>query len=359
MLEAPPHGSAVFYARQALDHFFLRTKARTDVFIASNLLVIHRDGEAETRLGPDLLVAFGLEAEPESSYKIAEQRKPPDWVLEVVSPSSRSRDRTLKKRQYAAMGVGEYWILDPGGGQSEPQLQGFRLEQGRYVRLSQGQGTPVAIRSEVLGLDLWLDGAMLRLRASGDGSSVFVGQEGKAVQLESEQEREANTRVRQGARIRQHETETARQAEANARSEAEVYRRETENRRSGAEATRQEEARERNETEVARQGAVRKEDEAQVARQEEARERNETEVARQKAVRKEHEAQVARQEEARERSETEVAWREEARERSEAEVARQREARERHEAESRIAELEARVRELERSRNRHKAHRET
>ena len=344
MLEAPPHGSAVFYARQALDHFFLRTKARTDVFIASNLLVIHRDGEAETRLGPDLLVAFGLEAEPESSYKIAEQRKPPDWVLEVVSPSSRSRDRTLKKRQYAAMGVGEYWILDPGGGQSEPQLQGFRLEQGRYVRLSQGQGTPVAIRSEVLGLDLWLDGATLRLRASGDGSSAFVGQEGKAVQLESEQEREANTRVRQGARIRQDQTETAQQAEANARSEAEVYRRETENRRSGAEATRQDEARARSETEAARQGEARKRSGAEATRQDEARARSETEAARQGEARKRSGAEATRQDEARARSETEAA--------------RQGEARERHEAESRIAELEARIRELERSRPRHKAHRD-
>lgn len=37
---------------------------------------------------------------------------PPDLIVEVLSPSTESNDRTLKKADYARHGVGEYWIVD-------------------------------------------------------------------------------------------------------------------------------------------------------------------------------------------------------------------------------------------------------
>lgn len=38
---------------------------------------------------------------------------PPDLVVEVLSPSTRSRDLNLKRRRYAHFGVQEYWPIDP------------------------------------------------------------------------------------------------------------------------------------------------------------------------------------------------------------------------------------------------------
>ena len=38
----------------------------------------------------------------------------PTLVVEVISPSSRKRDRGDKQSLYARSGVGEYWIVDPG-----------------------------------------------------------------------------------------------------------------------------------------------------------------------------------------------------------------------------------------------------
>ena len=39
----------------------------------------------------------------------------PDWVIEVVSPSSRSMDYLLKLLKYRQSGVRLYWIVDPQG----------------------------------------------------------------------------------------------------------------------------------------------------------------------------------------------------------------------------------------------------
>jgi Uma2 family endonuclease len=38
---------------------------------------------------------------------------PPDLVIEILSPNSAKRDRTVKKESYAEFGVPEYWIVDP------------------------------------------------------------------------------------------------------------------------------------------------------------------------------------------------------------------------------------------------------
>ena len=37
----------------------------------------------------------------------------PDWVIEVVSPSSRPMDYLKKLVKYQTAGVREYWIVDP------------------------------------------------------------------------------------------------------------------------------------------------------------------------------------------------------------------------------------------------------
>ena len=54
----------------------------------------------------------------------------PDLVVEVLSPSTRSRDRGIKMRRYAAAGVPHYWMLDPRTRTLEP----YRLGEQGYER---------------------------------------------------------------------------------------------------------------------------------------------------------------------------------------------------------------------------------
>ena len=37
---------------------------------------------------------------------------PPDFIVEVVSPNSKGKDRINKKELYEAAGVKEYWVVD-------------------------------------------------------------------------------------------------------------------------------------------------------------------------------------------------------------------------------------------------------
>lgn len=55
----------------------------------------------------------------------------PDWVCEILSPSTARRDLTVKLLTYARCGVGHYWVVDQDLG----VLVVYRLTDGRYGRV--------------------------------------------------------------------------------------------------------------------------------------------------------------------------------------------------------------------------------
>ena len=65
---------------------------------------------------PDLLVVLSEHTSYLTEPKV---NGPPDLVVEILSPSSRRKDRDLKLRLYQRAGVGEYWIVDPQSRQVE------------------------------------------------------------------------------------------------------------------------------------------------------------------------------------------------------------------------------------------------
>ena len=146
---------------------------RDDVYVGSNLLVYDEPGNPRRHLSPDIFVAFGVRRGPRDLYKIWEER-PPTFVLEITSASTRREDERTKRRRYARWGVREYFLYDPRGEWLAPALQGFVLSGERYrrmreVALANGER---GLRSESLGLGLWLNGADLRLFDAATGSDL-------------------------------------------------------------------------------------------------------------------------------------------------------------------------------------------
>ena len=76
---------------------------------------VRLDGDDKTMVEPDLMVICpGHEYKNEFTEIDREKRYngAPDLVLEVLSPSTRRKDCTIKLRKYMNAGVKEYWIVD-------------------------------------------------------------------------------------------------------------------------------------------------------------------------------------------------------------------------------------------------------
>lgn len=102
--------------------------------------------EPELHLGPDVLVPdlagwrrTRMPRVPETAYfPLA-----PDWICEVLSPSTASLDRTKKLAIYAREGVGHAWLIDP----IARTLEILRLEAGRWTIIVTHAGE-AAVRAE-------------------------------------------------------------------------------------------------------------------------------------------------------------------------------------------------------------------
>ena len=84
--------------------------------------------------------------------------KPPDFILEIGSPSTGGEDTGRKRDLYAEIGVTEYWRYDGTGGDYYGEgLVGERLVDGEYQRFdmrSEDDGS-IWSHSDALNLDLW------------------------------------------------------------------------------------------------------------------------------------------------------------------------------------------------------------
>jgi len=121
---------------------------------------------------PDLMVVFGVDRDAiidRRGYAIEDWGKPPDFVLEVASPSTRRRDETAKRAGYENYRVGEYWRFEPdadSGWGRRPGLAGDELVDGVYrpIEIAKVCDGVYCGRSEALGLDVRWEFGELRWR---------------------------------------------------------------------------------------------------------------------------------------------------------------------------------------------------
>ena len=173
LAENDPQLHAILYAVGALRVYYA---ARPDVYVSGDLLIYYEEGNPRVSVAPDAFVVFGIEDRMRGNYKVWEEGKGPDFVLEVASPNTWREDVGPKREVYAQLGVREYFLYDPRGEYLTPRLQGYGLVDGVYERMSAVESLDrmLTMRSEVLGLELRAKvGGEMRFHDSATGEDLL------------------------------------------------------------------------------------------------------------------------------------------------------------------------------------------
>jgi Uma2 family endonuclease len=176
-----------------------------------NFLLYYEKGNPRASVSPDVVLVRGVEKWDRPLYKLWEEGRPPDFVIEVTSSSTRREDLSKKKDLYERLGVSEYFLFDPTGDYLNPRLQGYRMEQGRYLRLAQEPDGSVP--SRITDLRLRPEGLNLRLIARTGEKLLWTAEKDAAI--------EAAERKAEDAKQRAEEAERKAEAEAAARNRLE------------------------------------------------------------------------------------------------------------------------------------------
>ena len=162
--ENPLQARAVMNVRSALQHHFEKVD---NVVLEGNMFVYYEEGNPAASIAPDVYVVLDHDLGDRSVYKLWEEGKPPDFALEVISPSSAIRNAREKRELYARLGIGEYFLFQPDSRKRGRRLVGYRLWDQTYEELpAEPSG---AVRSAALGVSLRVEGQNLRLRSLASG----------------------------------------------------------------------------------------------------------------------------------------------------------------------------------------------
>lgn len=101
-------------------------------FVSGNMFVYFSPTQVRNQnyRGPDVFVALDVPMRDRKSWVVWEEGKAPDVVIELLSESTASQDKTLKKQIYQQqLRVPEYFWYDPF---NPEDWAGFSLERGIY-----------------------------------------------------------------------------------------------------------------------------------------------------------------------------------------------------------------------------------
>lgn len=161
-------------------------RERTDFFIGANLTIYFSRQQLRNRdfRGPDFFLVKQTEKRPRNAWVVWEEDgKYPNLIIELLSNSTATTDRTLKKDLYQdRFRTPEYFWFSP----DTLEFEGFRLMGNRYQEI-----TPSARGwrwSEELGLYLGVEAGKLRYFTS-EGNKVPTPEEA-AVQAQADLEQE-------------------------------------------------------------------------------------------------------------------------------------------------------------------------
>ena len=178
------------------------------LFESSNTTVCYDSGNLNVRVSPDYYFAVGIDPETvkhRGIYRTWVQGKPPDFVLEVASPSMARNDETTKRDIYAGMGVPEYWRYDPTDLIDRRQrplyavpLIGELLVDGAYQHLEVSPSPEGCIMgfSPALGVNLAVKDKRLMVYDHDLGEFVAEFEEQESAKMRAQAEAQAERALR-------------------------------------------------------------------------------------------------------------------------------------------------------------------
>ncbi len=217
MAESDVHRDLMVDLIQALQDYY----AGEQVYVSGNLLLFYEPGNRRKHVSPDVFIVKGVNPERRYNYLIWEERRGPDFVIELTSASTRDEDVNEKMVLYRdVLRVPEYFLFDPRCEYLDPPLQGYRLRRKRYMPVKPVDGR---LPSEVTGLHLERDGRTLRLynpaasrrlltRAERVAESQARAEREHAARLAAENEANRELASRRAAEARAEEERAARLA---------------------------------------------------------------------------------------------------------------------------------------------------
>lgn len=166
---------------------------RSDFYATGNLTIYFSPNQlkSEDFRGPDFFVVLGTEKRDRRSWTVwHEGGKYPNIIVEILSDSTASTDRGLKKQIYQdTFRTPDYILFDP----DRLRLEGFHLIDGQYQDIPP---TPEGwLWSQQLGLYLGIYNNQLRFFTS-EKELVLTPEESLAQQAETERQRAEAERQR-------------------------------------------------------------------------------------------------------------------------------------------------------------------
>jgi Uma2 family endonuclease len=135
-------------------------KDRYDFYAAGNLSIYYSPNQKKSEYfrGPDFFVVLETERKTRKSWVVWEEDgKYPNFILEILSPSTANTDREYKKELYQnTFRTPDYFWFDP----YTLEFAGFHLVDGEYQPLEENQQAHLCSRQ--LGLYLGIYQGLLR-----------------------------------------------------------------------------------------------------------------------------------------------------------------------------------------------------
>jgi Uma2 family endonuclease len=197
MGETQAHIENMLYLLEPLREWFASDPM---VYIGANMFVHYERGNRNRHVSPDVFVVKGVpkDVRPKRrNYRVWEEGRAPDFIVEFTSESTREEDQTTKRAIYQdLLRVSEYFLFDPFEEYLHPPLQGYRLTKGAYRPIRPLKGR---LPSKVLGLHLEADGELLRLYDPAAGRRLPIPPEVEEARKLAEAERATEATARQRA----------------------------------------------------------------------------------------------------------------------------------------------------------------